>query len=60
MYDQPIPKVDDTVMMNRIYDIWYQNSTDGYRRIAQVIQHEGTLINIKKVRRLMSLMGLKA
>ena len=60
LYYQPKPKVDDTVMMNRIYDIWYQNPTYGYRRITQVIQREGTLVNIKKVRRLMGLMGLKA
>ena len=60
LYYQPKPKVDDTVMMNRIYDIWYQNPTYGYRRITQVIRREGTLVNIKKVRRLMGLMGLKA
>ena len=60
LYYQPKPKVDDTVMMNRIYDIWYQNPTYGYRRITQVIRREGTLVNIKKVRRLMGLMRLKA
>lgn len=60
LYYRPKPKVDDTVMMNRIYDIWYQNPSYGYRRITQVIRREGTLINIKKVRRLMRLMGLKA
>jgi putative transposase len=60
LYYQPKPRVDDTVMMNRIYDIWYQNPTYGYRRITQVIRREGTLVNIKKVRRLMGLMRLKA
>ncbi len=25
LYYKPTPKVDDTVLMNRIYDIWYLN-----------------------------------
>lgn len=36
LYYKPVPKVDDTVMMNRIYDIWYQNPCFGYRRVTKV------------------------
>jgi len=60
LYYKPVPKVDDTVMMNRIYDIWYQSPCFGYRRVTKVLRREGMVVNRKKVRRLMDLMGLKA
>ncbi|ALB23291.1 putative transposase OrfB [Piscirickettsia salmonis] len=55
-----MPKVDDTVMMNRIYDIWYKSPCFGYRRVTKVLRREGMRVNRKKVKRLMDLMGLKA
>ncbi|WP_230390157.1 IS3 family transposase [Piscirickettsia salmonis] len=60
LYYKPVPKVDDTVMMNRIYDIWYQSPCFGYRRVTKVLRREGMRVNRKKVKRLMNLMGLKA
>ena len=60
LYYKPVPKVDDTVMMNRIYDIWYQNPCFGYRRVTKVLRREGMLVNRKKVRRLMDIMGIRA
>lgn len=60
LYYKPVAKVDDTVVMNRIYDIWYKQPCFGYRRITKVLKREGMLINRKKVKRLMDMMGLKA
>ncbi|QGP48766.1 putative transposase OrfB [Piscirickettsia salmonis] len=60
LYYKTVPKVDDTVMMNRIYDIWYQSPCFGYRRVTKVLRREGMRVNRKKVKRLMNLMGLKA
>jgi putative transposase len=60
LYYKPRPKVDDTVMMNRIYDIWYKSPTFGYRRVTKVLRREGTLVNRKKIGRLMKAMGLHA
>lgn len=59
LYYNPVPKVDDTVMMNRIYDVWCQSPCFGYRRVAKLLRREGMFINRKKVRRLMNLMGLR-
>ncbi|ALB23493.1 putative transposase OrfB [Piscirickettsia salmonis] len=60
LYYKPVPKVDDTVMMSRIYDIWYKSPCFGYRRVTKVLRREGMRVNRKKVKRLMDLMGLKA
>ncbi len=60
LYYKPVAKVDDTVLMNRIYDIWYKQPHFGYRRVTKVLKREGMLINRKKVKRLMDMMGLKA
>ena len=60
LYYKPTPKVDDTVLMNRIYDIWYLNPSYGYRRITKVLRREGTAVNRKKVGRLMRAMGIRA
>ncbi len=60
LYYKPVARVDDTVLMNRIYDIWYKQPHFGYRRVTKVLKREGMLINRKKVKRLMDMMGLKA
>lgn len=60
LYYKPTPKVDDTVMMNRIYEVWYKHPTFGYRRIAKTLRREGMMVNRKKVGRLMKVMGLQA
>lgn len=52
--------VADTAMMNRLYDIWYQNPCFGYRRVTKVLRRECMVVNRKKVRRLMDIMGIKA
>ena len=60
LYYKPRPKIEDTVMMNRIYDIWYQTPSYGYRRVTKVLRREGMLVNRKRVSRLMGDMGLRA
>lgn len=48
----------DTIM-NRIIDIYYcHKQRYGYRRITLELQNQGVTINHKKVKRLMSIMGL--
>ena len=45
--------------MNRIIDIYYcHKQRYGYRRITLELQNQGVMINHKKVKRLMSIMGL--
>lgn len=45
--------------MNRIIDIYYcHKQRYGYRRITLELQNQGVTINHKKVKRLMSIMGL--
>ena len=50
----------DVDMMNEIRDIYEQYSFFGYRRITAWLNRKGTLVNRKKVQRLMSAMDLCA
>lgn len=46
-------------IMKRIKEIFYQhNGNYGYRRITCVLHNEGMIVNHKKVKRLMKIMGL--
>ena len=46
-------------IMNEIIDIFYANKKRyGYRRITLELRNRGFLVNHKKVKRLMTLMGL--
>lgn len=45
--------------MNRIIEIYYHHKQRyGYRRIALELNKQGAVVNHKKVKRLMSVMGL--
>jgi len=51
---------EDVIVMNDIKEIYEQRPFYGYRRIHNMLGRRGFQCNIKKVRRLMQLIGLKA
>ena len=51
---------DEVDMMNRIRDIWEACPFYGYRKIAEVLRRDGHVVNHKRVRRLMGVMGIAA
>jgi len=51
---------DDTLIANRIYEIWQALPFYGYRRLTAQLQREGHPINHKRVKRMMDDMGLRA
>ena len=53
-------EIGDTDMLNMIRDIWEKHPFYGYRRITQELNAGGTVINRKRVQRLMSLGGIQA
>ena len=61
VYYEAIQRVDDTFLCNRLHEIYTEFPYYGYRKITVVLRDEdGTVINHKRVQRLMQLMGLKA
>ncbi len=49
----------EAYLMNEIRDIWTQNPFYGYRRITAELKIRGMIVNRKRVRRLMVMMGLR-
>jgi len=47
-------------LMHRIDEIYMQHPYYGYRRMTRVLRDQGFLVNRKRIRRLMQLMGLEA
>lgn len=60
LYYRAIEPDNDTVLCNRIYEIYIRFPYYGYRKITADLRNQGIVINRKKVQRLMQLMGLKA
>lgn len=60
LYYQPHAISDDTIMANRILELWQALPFYGYRRITAQLVREGNAINHKRVKRLMDEMGLQA
>ena len=60
IYYKPIPKTDDSVLMNEIHELWLKKPFYGYRRITHVLKRSGYTINYKRILRLMRLMNLQA
>lgn len=56
---QPVPADEPTLKIMRQLDEWYVDHPVGYRRLVVLLRQEGWDINIKRVRRLRSLMGLE-
>ncbi len=50
----------ELLLMRRIDELHTEESTWGYRKITQKLQQEGLLVNHKRVRRLMRMMGIYA
>jgi putative transposase len=50
----------ETIIANRIHEIWYELPFYGYRRITAQLQREGHEINHKRVSRLMRTMNIEA
>jgi len=60
LYYQPKPKVDDSILMNKIHELWLKRPIYGYRRITQILKREGSRVNYKRILRLMREMNLQA
>jgi putative transposase len=61
LYYQPAPvSADDLTVMRRLDELYVASPFYGSRRMAAVLRRDGFVINRKRVRRLMRLMGLEA
>jgi putative transposase len=61
LYYQPVPvSTDDLTVMRRLDELYVASPFYGSRRMVAVLRREGVVINRKRVRRLMRLMGLEA
>lgn len=59
-YQGKPPDMDNVELLNRIRDVWMRYPFYGYRRITQELRGDGTLVNRKRVQRLMALGGIQA
>ena len=60
LYYQPRPKADDSILMNKVHELWLKRPFYGYRRITQALKWEGHRLNYKRILRLMREMNLQA
>jgi putative transposase len=61
LYYQPVPaRADDLTVMRRMDELYVASPFYGTRRMVAVLRREGVVINRKRARRLMRLMGLEA
>lgn len=61
LYYKPRPVGDaDTVLANRLHELWLAMPFYGYRRFTAQLQREGHAINHKRVKRLMDDAGIQA
>ena len=60
LYYQVRPKADDSVLMNKVHELWLKRPFYGYRRITQNLKREGRAVNYKRTLRLMREMNLQA
>jgi putative transposase len=61
LYYQPLPvSTDDLTVMRRMDELYVASPFYGSRRMVAVLRRDGVVINRKRVRRLMRLMGLEA
>jgi putative transposase len=61
LYYRPVPvSADDLAVMRRIDELYLSAPFYGSRRMVAVLQREGWVVNRKRVRRLMRVMGLEA
>jgi putative transposase len=59
-YYKPVARHDDDYIINKIVDIYESNPVYGYRRMTAIIRRQGSIVNHKKVRRLMRMLNLRA
>ena len=61
LYYQPAAvSADDLALMRRMDELYLASPFYGSRRMVAVLRREGVVVNRKRVRRLMRLMGLEA
>ena len=61
LYYQPAPvSEDDLALMRRVDELYLAHPFYGSRRMVAVLRRDGMVVNRKRVRRLMRLMGLEA
>lgn len=59
-YYTPTQASQDTDLMNEIKEVWLEQTSRGYRRIADALSDKGIKANRKRILRLMKLMGLRS
>ena len=59
-YERKELSIDDVELLNKIRDIWMRYPFYGYRRITKELRENGTLVNRKRVQRLMVVGGIQA
>src|SRR5271155_6011530 len=61
LYYRPVPAdLDDLAVMRRMDELYLASPFYGSRRMVAVLRREGLVVNRKRVRRLMRVMGLEA
>ena len=61
LYYQPVPvSADDLTVMRPMDELYVASPFYGSRRMVAILRRDGVVINRKRVRRLMRLMGLEA
>lgn len=61
VYYKPNPLVkDETILANRLYEVWLESPFYGYRRLTATLAREGFTLNHKRVVRLMKSMNIRA
>jgi putative transposase len=58
-YDQPEKAADDTAIVEAIFAVCDAFECYGYRRVGAALRQQGTVVNAKKIRRLMREHGLQ-
>lgn len=54
------PSEENVQLMHRIDEVYMKHPYFGYRRMTRTLKNQGYLVNRKRIRRLMQLMGLEA
>jgi putative transposase len=52
--------IDESLLANKIHEIWLEDAAGGYRKITKTLQREGYEINHKRVLRMMREMRIQA
>lgn len=60
LYYTPADRREDSILMNKISEIWHSTPVYGYRRMCAQLNRDGHVVNHKRVQRLMKEAGIMA